>query len=269
MPRYALIDGHRCCTVGLDLRILRAQKAQAICRRASRQICRERCAAEVGVGIRGHTQHRIICGHACRHVECEFLEIPNALRRDVFRLTHDERVVRAHHTCRSGVAAVQLRPREVRCARDLNDVAAHNCRRVRRSIGQCTSAVDRALISAAADVDHIALGSCNCRIAARVGTCIAAVDRLLEATCGQRQDIAVCSHGGIGCRVCFCPAAGDLLPYCACGAERDAVRICRRKDRVRTVQNGCRAANDAAPIRIGTARDGDNILICRRGCARA
>ena len=118
-----------------------------------------------------------------------------------------------------------------------------------------------------ANVDHIALGSGDCRIAARVGICIAAVDRLLEATCRQRQDIAVCGHSGIGCRVCFCRAAADLLPYGARRAERDAVRICRRKDRVRTIQYGCRAADDAAPVRIGTARDGDGILVCRRSCA--
>ena len=269
MPRDALVDGHRRRAIGINLRILRAQEAQTICRRASRHICLERCALQVRIRRGGHTQHRIAFGHARRHIEREPLEIRDTLRRNALRLAHDERVVCDDALRRPCRAAVKLCPAEIGRTRDLDDVAACNRRRVRRPVGQRTSAVDRALIAPAANVDHIALGGGDCRIAARVGICIAAADSPLEVARRQRQDISVCGYGRLGCCACFCRAAADLFPYCACGAERDAVRICRRKDRVRTVQNGCRAANDAAPIRIGTARDGDNILICRRGCARA
>ena len=268
MPRDALVDGHGRRAVGLDLRVLRAQEAQTICRRTARQVCCERCAAEVGVGIRGHTQHRIICGHACRHVECEFLETPNALRCDVFRLTHDECVVRAHHTCRSGIAAVQLRPREIGGARDLNDVAAHDCRRMRSGIRPRTPAVDGTHVGAAAQIHLIALCCGNCCAARRLCVAVTAEDILFEGSAVQRDDIpardSLCL--GVEC-ICICIAAADLLPWGTHGAECDAVRVCRRCDRAQLTRCTCISARDIASVAVGARRDGDRVLLCRCGCA--
>ena len=282
MSRDALVDGHRGRAVRIDLRVLCVEEAQAVRRAAARQICRERCAAEVGVGIRGHTQHRIICGHACRHVECEFLEIPNALRRDVFCLTHDEGVVRAGHVCCCSNAAIKPDAGKVGRARNFKRVAPYSRRRMRGAVRNCTCGIDRRFVGAAADVHRIVLCDGICCIIARPCLGIAAVDvgfrgdalgdfLFYETSCGQCDGVVVrrCRRRSRKCGCCG-SAAVDTLPDGVFGrAQGDAVSVCRCRHAACARDEPRCAARDAASVFIAAALDRDRVLVCCRAARRA
>ena len=263
MSRDALIDGHGCCAVGVDLCVFRAQQAQTVRRRAAGQICLQRCASEVRICCGGHAEHGIVRGHARRDIERELLEICDALRRDALRLTYDERVVRTGDVRCLGVSAVELRPAEIGGARDLDCVAAHDRRRILRTVRHRTTTVDRTLVAAAVQIHLVALCRGGRCAACGEGVAVAAVNILFKLPAAQPNDVRACG--------CLCLrvrpdrtrlAAADLLPWGTHGAERNAVRVCRCCDRAQPAQCTRNPARDIASVAVASCGHGDRILLC-------
>ena len=282
MPRYALIDGHRCRTVGIDLGVLRAQQAQTVRRRTARHVRLKCRAAEIRICRGGHAQHGIIFGHACGYVECEPLEIRDALRRDVLCFTHDERIVRAGHVCCCSNAAIKPDAGKVGRARNFKRVAPYSRRRMRGAVRNCTCGIDRRFVGAAADVHRIVLCDGICCIIARPCLGIAAVDvgfrgdalgdfLFFETSCGQCDGVVArrCRRCSRKCGCCG-SAAVDTLPDGVFGrAQGDAVPVCRCRHAACAHDELCCAARDIASVFIAAALDRDRVLVCCRAARRA